>query len=194
MIGWLASLLVTSLVAPRQAVTQVLALRLSNADVMVLVAIAAIVLTMTIWVMGAVANVPNDPFQEFVKSQPLLVALIQLFGIPFGAAITLGLARLFGGTGSFRDTVVVSVWINLVFALVQAALLLLVPILAPVAALLVLAAFVWFIIAYAAAITEVHGFTSIYKVMATMVVLFVGLIMLMNYLAVSAGLTPGGPI
>ncbi len=189
---WLARLLVASFVQPRQAVREVLQLNLSNRDVVALAALVAILLTITIWFLGFVTQATDDPFQEFIKGQPLLIAIIQLLSIPLGASISMGIARLFGGKGLFRDSVLVILWLNGAMAVMQLFLVLVLPVLAPIAGILFFAALVWFIVAYAAGITEVHGFKNIYLVMAAMIGIFFLFVVLLNYLAITAGFVPPG--
>lgn len=190
--GWLARLLVASYMNPRQAARDVLRLPLSNTDMVGLVVLAAILLTLGIWLLEMVAGVESDPFQEFVKSQPLLIAAIQLVSIPVGASISMAIARLFGGRGSFRNSIIVIVWLNGAMAILQIALLLIVPVVPPLAAPLFFLALVWFLIAYASGMAEVHGFRNIYLVIAAMLALFVLFIVLVNYLALKAGFVPAG--
>ncbi len=190
--GWLASILVASFARPRQAAREMLRMPFSSVDIFGMAAVVAIAVTLLNWVVGQVFAVQDDPVQQFIKNQPMLSALVQLAAMPIGATISIGIARLFGGKGSFRDTMVIFVWLNALMAVVQAVLLVFAPILSFVGTPLVLAALVWSLIAYANGLAEVHGFKNVYLVIAVMLGLSVLLLLLMSYMATQLGLVPAG--
>jgi hypothetical protein len=185
---WLASLLVASFVSPRSAARMVLQQNFSNADIFGLAALVAIALTIANWILGQIAFTDGDPVQEFIKSQPLLAAIFQLIGIPLGASISLGLSRLFGGKGSFRNTMIVFIWLNAAMACVQMAFLLLLPLVAPIVAPLGLIALAWALFAHASGLVEIHGFSNVYAVIAVIVALAIVFVLAIAELASALGL------
>ncbi len=190
--GWLAKILVASYSNPRQAARMVLGQNLSNPEIIGLAVLVSIVLTFANSLTAFFIASPDDPVQEFIRNQPILTAIFQLIGLPLGAAISLGLSRLFGGSGSFRDTVVVFIWLNSAMALVQIVFIVLLPVIAPITAPLGLVALVWAIVAYACGLAEIHGFRNIYLVIAAMFGLGIAFILAISVLAAVLGLVPVG--
>ena len=190
--GWLAKVLVASFSNPRLAARMVLGQNFSNAEIFGLAILVAIVLTFANSFVGYFVANANDPLEEFIRKQPILTAILQLVGIPLGAAISLGLSRLFGGRGSFRDTMVVFIWLNSAMVLVHVVFVFALPIMVPMAAPLGLAVLVWAIVAYACGLVEIHGFKNVYLVIAALIglgiVFFLAIIVLATYL----GLGPAG--
>ena len=190
--GWLAKVLVASFSNPRLAARMVLGQNFSNSEIFGLAVLVAIVLTFANSFVGYFVANANAPGVEFIRKQPILTAVFQLVGIPIGAAISLGLSRLFGGKGSFRDTMVVFIWLNSAMVLVQVVFVFALPIIAPMADALGLAALVWALVAYACGLVEIHGFKNVYLVIAALIglgiVFFLAIIVLATYL----GLGPAG--
>lgn len=187
---WLTSVLVASFVSPRRAARMVLQQNFSNADIFGLAALVAIALTLANWTLGQFAPSDGDPVGEFIKSQPLLAAFLQLIGIPLGASISLGISRLFGGKGSFRNTMVVLIWLNAAMACVQVAFLVLLPLVAPIVAPLGLIALAWALFAHASGLVEIHGFSNVYVVIAIIVALGIVFVLALTALAIALGLVP----
>ena len=190
--GWLAKVLVASFSNPRLAARMVLGQNFSNSEIFGLAVLVAIVLTFANSFVGYFVANANAPGVEFIRKQPILTAVFQLVGIPIGAAISLGLSRLFGGKGSFRDTMVVFIWLNSAMVLVQVVFVFALPIIEPMARPLGLAALVWALVAYACGLVEIHGFKNVYLVIAALIglgiVFFLAIIVLATYL----GLGPAG--
>jgi hypothetical protein len=185
---WLAGLLVASFANPRGAVREVVSLQMSARDITLAAVLAAVLLTLANWIIGEIAGLPADPVQDIIRSQPLVAAVIQLAGLGLGALISLALARLFGGTGSLADTLMVSIWLIAAMTLVQLTLLLLSPLIHPVLPILLPAVLVWSLYAYASGMAEIHGFRNVWAVMAVMLVISAGLALVMAMLAERAGL------
>ena len=190
--GWLAKVLVASFSNPRLAARMVLGQNFSNSEIFGLAVLVAIVLTFANSFVGYFVANANAPGVEFIRKQPILTAVFQLVGIPIGAAISLGLSRLFGGKGSFRDTMVVFIWLNSAMVLVQVVFVFALPIIAPMADALGLAALVWALVAYACGLVEIHGFKNVYLVIAALIGLGIVFLIAITVLATYLGLVPVG--
>lgn len=99
-----------------------------------------------------------------LSRQPMVLAVMQLGAIVLAAGLMSGVGRMFGGQGRFEDALLLTVWIEVLLLLVQAAQLVLSLVLPGVAGLLGLAAivlFLWLTVQFTKAL---HGFRSSAKV------------------------------
>ena len=138
---------------------------------------------------------PSDagtPMLSLVR-QPMVLAGMQLGAIVLGAGLMAGVGRVFGGHGRFADALILSVWIEMMLLLVQAAqvvLSLALPGLAGIMGILAVALFLWLTVQFTKAL---HGFTSGPKVMLVMFATLMAMGMALSFLAAAIGLLPEMP-
>jgi len=127
-------------------------------------------------------------------TQPLVTALIQL-----GVLAVLVLAvhwggRMLGGKGTMSDAILAVVWLQFIMALLQAAQLIAVVILPPIAGLLGIAGlglFFWLLTGFVA---ELHGFRSRGKVFLGVLLALIAVAVALVFILTLIGVTlPGMP-
>jgi hypothetical protein len=187
--GWLASLLVTSLTRPRDGFKQVLKIQLLGSELAAALLAVAILATLVNGAFARMPGAPQDFMQALILTQPILVAVLQAVSIPIVAGMSMLLARLFGGKGSFRDSLYLVIWIDVVMLCIQVVLLILGLLISPaLAAGGAMLAMLWSLYALAAGIQTIHGFR--YLALVLLVILGLGLALVL--LMAMAGVTPAG--
>lgn len=102
----------------------------------------------------------DDPLSQFISASPLRTAVMQWITLALAAILIHRIGRARGGIGSFPDTVLLIVWLQLLMLVLQVAQLLLLVLLPPLAAPLSLAGIVLFFWLLTSFIAELHGFRS----------------------------------
>lgn len=102
------------------------------------------------------------------------------------------LGRAFGGTGRFDEALLLVVWLQFIFILIQAiqivALVILPPV-APLITLLSMALFFWLLVNF---IAVLHGFTSLGRIFLMVILSIMGLGLVMTILTTVLGFGPQG--
>jgi hypothetical protein len=185
-------LLIDSLKRPRAAARRVLDARVPAPRLLeaaVLVAVVGVVLGYLALLLSPEAL---DVISAAVIHNPLLGAAAQLAVMAVAVFLTVRIGRLFGGTGTTHGALALVVWLNAVMVLIQAAQLLALAVLPPVATILAIATIFWALWAYANFVAELHGFQNPFVVLAviilTTIVVFFGTGMIFAIL----GITPQG--
>jgi hypothetical protein len=185
-------LLIDSLKRPRAAARRVLDAGVPAANLLeaaVLVAVVGVVLGYLALRMSPEAL---DVVSTAVIHHPLLGVVAQLAVMAVAVFLTVRLGRLFGGTGTMAGALAIVVWLNAVMVLIQAAQLVALAVVPPVATLLAIATIFWALWAFANFVAELHGFQNPFVVLAvivlTTIVLFFGTAMI----AAILGFTPEG--
>lgn len=122
--------------------------------------------------------------------QPLVLAGIQLLAILLAAGLMAGVGRAFGGKGSFEDALLLTVWIEIVLLLVQAAQIVLslaLPGLAGILGLVAIVLFLWLTVQFAKAL---HGFQSGLKVFLVLILTAFLAGFVLSFVAAAFGLFP----
>lgn len=183
-------LLIDSLLRPRVAARRVLAAGVPVAQLLeaaVLVAVVGVVLGYLALLLSPGAL---DIVSAAVIHHPLLGAVAQLAVMAVAVLLTVRIGRLFGGTGSTEGALALVVWLNAVMVVIQAAQLVALAVLPPVATVLAVATIFWALWAFANFVAELHGFQNPFMVLAavilTAIVLFFGTAMIFAIL----GITP----
>lgn len=158
-----------SILTPRRTAQDLLSLRLSSST-------GLIALTLMVVLTAALSTLaflmfPADMPAEWAAlfANPLKLALTQGVILMISVMLILGVGKMFGGTGSFADALILMAWIEfflLVLQVLQVAMLLLAPPLAEVLGLLGGLAFLWLLSHFVA---ELHGFRSAGMVFAGIV-------------------------
>ena len=185
-------LLIDSLKRPRVAARRVLDARVPAQQLLeaaVLVAAAGVVLGYFALLMSPEAL---DVVSAAVIANPLLGAVAQLAVIAVAVLLTARVGRLFGGRGTTEGALALVVWLNAVMVLVQAAQLVALAIVPPVATVLAMATILWALWAFSNFVAELHSFQNPFIVLAvvvlTTIVVFFGTAMIFAIL----GITPQG--
>ena len=193
MIGWLTGTLVASLFRPRETFRMVLGLRLSDLDLWSLAVIIICVATILNQALVMLSGNSNEPMNPFDAIPPLVSALLQLVAVPVSAGITLGVARIFGGVGTFHQTLRLIVWSNSVLVCLSAAMALLALVLPVLVFPLAMAALVWSVLASVLGLAEIHRFKSPLRVFLVMLGLSFSLSILLVALMSATGNLSVGP-
>ena len=128
-----------------------------------------------------------------LSQQPMVLAVMQMGAIVLAAGLMSGVGRMFGGGGRFEDALLLTVWIEVLLLIVQAAqvvLSLILPGVAGIFGLLAIALFLWLTVQFTKAL---HGFHSTPKVVLGMIgtVFVAGFVL--SLLAAALGIMPEMP-
>jgi hypothetical protein len=185
-------LLIESLKRPRAAARRVLDAGFPGPQLVeaaILVAVVGVVLG---YLALRLSPEALDVVSAAVIYNPLLGAAVQLGVMAIAVFLTVRLGRLFGGTGTTYGALALVVWLNAIMVLVQAAQLVALAIVPPLATVLAIATIVWALWAFANFVAELHGFQNPFIVLAvvilTAIVVFLGTALIFAIL----GITPQG--
>lgn len=135
--AFLNDLVRQSLSAPRDAARAVLALRLGLETLVMLLALATIANTLLFFL--ALALSPPMAALPGLFANPALYALVMLAGILAFVVTMTRIGQRLGGKGQLADLLAVTVWLQILRVLAQAALLVAALVSPPIASLLTLA-------------------------------------------------------
>lgn len=139
---------------------------------------------------------PPDPEGTQVmmlSRQPIVLAVMQLGAVILAAGLMSGVGRMFGGQGRFEDALLLTVWIEVLLLLVQAAQLVLSLVLPSVAGVLGLASvflFLWLTVQFT---RTLHGFRSSAKVALGLLGTAIVAGFVLSLLAAALGILPEMP-
>jgi hypothetical protein len=122
----------------------------------------------------------------------LNVALMQSSVLLATVVAVQGVGRLFGGQGTFPDTLLLMAWLQfvmLVFQVIQMASLVLIPALFGLIVVVALVAFLWMLTHF---ILALHGFQSALKVVVGIIFTVFAMSFVFAILLTMFGLVPGG--
>lgn len=126
------------------------------------VSLSALLVGILVYLFPAPAPAPGDnpvaAMSEAVARQPMLMAAMQFVGVTIFAALAYQVGRLFGGTGSFADCLLVVTWIELLLVAAEAVQLALMLVLPPAVPILTSLTFGLMIYLFVRMIAAVHGF------------------------------------
>ena len=135
----------------------------------------------------------NEADVVMLGRQPMVLAVMQMGAIVLAAGLMSGVGRMFGGGGRFEDALLLTVWIEVLLLLVQAAQLVLSLVLPGVAGLLGLASivlFLWLTVQFTKAL---HGFSSSAKVALGLIGTAFVAGFLLSLIAAALGILPEMP-
>ncbi|MGL4310502.1 MAG: Yip1 family protein [Paracoccaceae bacterium] len=188
--GDLAAFIRFSLTRPRDAAAQLLAMNLPDPPrwmgLALVAALSTILSSASLILFPPVATLPGAA----LFASPLRAASLILAFLVVASMLVQWLGSLFGGTGIFRDALLLVVWWQFLLVLCQAiqiALLLVVPPLTIVTGYVFLILALWLATHF---IAELHGFTSAAKVFVGIIAGFFLTVVAISLLAVMMGLTP----
>ncbi len=168
----LRQLFIESLTLPRAAARRVLGLDVDFRTAL-MVAVAAICGKS---ILGALVQVmlplPADAPMAFLAFQPLTVAMFEIAIVMVIVWLAVIVGGWFGGSGTLTGSMKLMAWLQVALLglqIAQLVLLLISPLLSALANLFVLG---WFFWALSAFVAELHGFSSVLKVMGGIIVSF----------------------
>jgi len=186
------SLVLDSLKTPKEAAEQVLSWRLPPEFLWQALALVAIINAILSALSNYVVPVP-DPLSGLMLS-PAIFAMVVAFGLIATNYVLSWIGRLIGGTGSFYDMMSLLVWLQVLRALAQVILLVLLvtmPVVATLFVLFVSIATLWIFINF---VQIGLGLRSIGQAIAVVISaaagVILGLSMLLSLLGVSVGVPP----
>ena len=176
-------LVIDSLVRPRTAARQVLAVPLPPASLVEGAVLVSCAGTLVIYL--AAARIPELAGGEFagLTGSPLLATVLNIVQIAVMAVAATWVGRRFGGTGTLSGAFLLVVWYNFVSMILVAVLLLAYLLLPPFALFLGLAFCFWLVWAPVSFITELHGFANALVVLAGLLLTVLALFFAINVVA-----------
>ncbi|SIO16348.1 Yip1 domain-containing protein [Rhodovulum sp. ES.010] len=190
----LVSLARDTVTDPRDGATRVLALHLDEGTLwQALVAVVAVSVLLT-QLGNYIVATPIDPLLPIFEANPLLAAVIQggLLVVMVYAIHIIG--RRFGGTGAFAGALALTVWLQVIMAMLQAVQILFLLVLPPVSGLIGLfgiGLFFWLLSHFVAVL---HSFDSALKTFAGIVMSMIAIVFGMSLLMSILGITLGGAL
>lgn len=152
-----------TLVDPKAAAHSVMGLRLSVAQGLMALALTAVLATLLTALMQAFMGPIDDQAMQDLFNRPFILALSQFALMIMGAALMWRVGQMFGGKGSFAQSLSLVAWLEVVLILLQVAevvVLLVLPILALPVGFASVFAFFYLLTNFTAAL---NGFTSLTK-------------------------------
>lgn len=152
-----------TLVDPQAAAQAVMGLRLSAAQGVMALALTAVLATLLTALIQAFMGPIDDQSMQDLFNRPFILALSQFALMIVGAALMWRVGQMFGGKGSFAQSLSLVAWLEVVLILLQVAGLvvqLVVPLLALPVGFASIFAFLYLLTHFTAAL---NGFTSLPK-------------------------------
>jgi hypothetical protein len=173
------ALFVLTLKAPRDGAQKVLSLNVPAQALWMALSLVSIVTSMIFAGLLQLAPMPQDEMGDLVRTMPaydapLIFALLQWARAVVTVFVLFWVGRVFGGTGQLGDVLAIVTWLQAVtFALMLGIVVLgaLVPF---VSSLLILVMVVWWVWAVVSSLDVAHGFESMVKAAAVLIVSVVG--------------------
>ncbi|GLS85083.1 YIP1 family protein [Cypionkella aquatica] len=155
---------------PRAAARRLMGWQLPVSTVWLMIALMAVIsacLSSVSFLLTPAPSEPSviDPNLLAIFTNPLQIALLQGLVLVIMAMLAQGIGRLFGGTGSFPDALILIAWTEALLCLIQLAqtiLMLATPSIAAALGMFGIVLFVWVLSNF---IAELHGFQSTGKVL-----------------------------
>ncbi len=184
-----AELVKVSFLRPREAARRILGMAFGPNELLQLALVVTCVGIVLAVAATRIGGGQIDGVASWMLDRPLIGALVEFGLLGVVAVLTHRIGLLFGGKGTFWDTLTLIVWLNAVMLVLQVvqlvALLALPPLATPIAFFTVL----WGLWAFANFVAELHGFDNPVMVMGgvilTTIVLFIGLAMIFAILGLA---------
>ncbi len=139
---------------------------------------------------GLVLPLDDQPPIFALAADPVLGVPFQVLSQLVIATAIAGIGRIFGGTGSFADALLLIVWLEFMLVLAQAVQLVALVLVPPVGMLIAFVAIgllIWLLVQFTAAL---HGFTNLALVVLGMVVSFLVIITILSMVLIMFGVAP----
>jgi hypothetical protein len=190
----LPRLLAQSLRNPREGAATILSMRPPRAALWMLLALVAVVSTLMsqLATLVFVGQISADAVGSFGLS-PLAMAGLQAFFVVVMVYVTFWASRAAGGTGSFDETFLIVVWLQIVLVAFQILQLLLLPVSPAIATLVGFVTIGMFFYLLTNFLMALHNFRSAGMVLAGIVMTAFGVMFLMGIAMTVLGLAPEMP-
>ena len=164
-----------TLIDPREGALRVKALDLPRAVLWQGFALV-VVLSVLLTEVGALASPASAGMFELLRLSPFFAGAVQALFLFVMVHATHRIGAAFGGSGSFEDSLKLTVWLQAMLVALQAVQLVAFLLVPALAALLGIAALAWFFWVLTHFVMVLHGFESRGKVLLGIVVTFVALV------------------
>ena len=149
---------------PRAGARVILSLGLTTGQALLALVLIAVISTLLTAASFLIAPLPPEAEVQMLFANPLELAVMQTVVLAFGAGMVHLVGRKFGGRGTLAGAVALIAWIEFILSLmqlVQIVALFILPPFAEVIGIMGLAVFLWLLTQF---VTELHGFSSVWKV------------------------------
>ena len=175
----LKALFFLTLKAPKEAARHLMALDFPAQALWMALSLVSIVTSMIFAGLLQMAPMPADEMGALIRGTPaydapLIFALLQLARAVVSVFVLYWVGTLFGGQGRLVDVLAVIAWLQAVTFALMLGIVVLGVVVPLVSSLLILAMAVWWIWAVVSALDVAHGFDSMVKSAAVLIVSVVG--------------------
>ena len=185
----LLALMRVTLVDPAEGARRVLAMDIPRAALWQGFALVAVMAVLLLEASAALSPV-SYPMIEALRASPLRVALLQAFLLFVLIHAVYRIGALFGGTGSFDESLRLVVWLEIVLMTVQMVQTVISVVLPLLGSLIGMAALLWFLWALTTMVTVLHGFSSRGLVFMGITLSFFLIIFALSIAMVMLGIVP----
>ena len=173
------ALFILTLKAPRAGARQVLSLNIPAQALWMALSLVSVVTSVIFAGLLQLAPMPQDEMGDLLRTMPaydapLIFALLQLARAVVSVFVLYWVGTLFGGQGRLVDVLAVIAWLQAVTFALMLGIVVLGVVVPLVSSLLILAMAVWWIWAVVSALDVAHGFDSMVKSAAVLIVSVVG--------------------
>ncbi|WP_397544653.1 YIP1 family protein [Roseovarius salis] len=193
------ALLRTTVTDPRQAGSDVIALRWPAQGLWIALMLISVVLSLMVSGLLHAVGLPPDEMGELLRMSPayrapLLFALLNWGQALVSVFVLHGTGRMLGGEGALEDMLAVLIWLQVVSVVLAVGLFLVGVLLPMIAGLLLLVAFFWGIWATIGLVDAAGRFNNMFKALGVcfLSVVAVSIIMTMLSALVNGLVTRGG--
>jgi len=173
------ALFVLTLKAPRAGANQVLSLNIPAQALWMALSLVSVVTSMIFAGLLQLAPMPQDEMGELVRTMPaydapLIFALLQWARAVVTVFVLFWVGRTFGGIGRLVDILAIFTWLQAVTFCLMLGIVVLGALLPFVSSILILAMAVWWVWAVVSSLDVAHGFESMVKAAAVLIVSVIG--------------------
>ncbi len=190
--AYLTDLVRLSVTAPQKAARQVIGLGLGLDALLTLLALTTIANTVLFFVSLLLAP-PEGPLPALFAN-PLIYAAVMAAGVLAFTVLMVRIGARMGGTGTLRDLLAVTVWLQCLRVLAQVVLLAAMVISAPIAVLLTLVVSIFGLWLFISFLQAAHGFDTPVRALVTAGLAVLALSFGLALLLTLTGVAPPQPI
>ena len=177
--SYIKQLFVQTLKAPKEAGAQVLALDLPIQALWLALSLVSVVTSLIFATLMQLAPMGEDQFSDMMRASPahgapLIFALLQLGRAIVSVFVIYWVGRILGGAGQLRDILAVMAWLQAVTFVLMVGLVVVGAILPMLSSLMILAMVIWWIWAIVSFLNVAHGFDSMFKAGAVLILSLLG--------------------
>ena len=189
-VGLIAGLIPETLREPRRAARRLMDLGLPDEARWIGLLLVVVLAVMESRIAYALLPPVAGPDYFALLADPWVSLPAQTLALVLVAGAIAWIGGLFGGRGTFRDALLLVVWVEFVMTVAQAVQLVVLIILPPFGSLLALGVLLGFVWVMAQVIAELHGSRNIFKVLLGMVAGFALVVTVLAVLLSALGLIP----